>query len=43
VTDDEMGLPGKITPAHLKEFPDDSIRLATVEAEADKQWSQKRE
>jgi hypothetical protein len=42
VTNDDMSLTGKIALAHLKEFPDYYTRLATLEAEADKYWSQKR-
>jgi len=43
VTNDDMGLTGKIALAHLKEFPDYYTRLAALEAEADKQWAKKRE
>ena len=42
VTNDDMGLTGKIALAHLKEFPDYYTRLAILEADADKQWAQKR-
>ena len=42
VTNDDMGLTGKIALAHLKEFPDYYTRLATLEAEADKHWAKKR-
>jgi len=42
VTNDDPGLTGKIALAHLKEFPDYYTRLATLEAEADKQWAKKR-
>jgi hypothetical protein len=42
VTNDDMGLTGKIALAHLKEFPDYYTRLAALEAEADKQWAKKR-
>ncbi len=43
LTNDDMGLTGKIALAHLKEFPDYYTRLATLEAEADKHWAKKRE
>ena len=43
VTNDDLGLTGKIALAHLKEFPDYYTRLATLEAEANKQWARKRE
>ena len=43
VTNDDMGLTGKIALAHLKEFPDYYTRLATLEAEAGKHWARKRE
>ncbi len=43
VTNDDMRLTGRIVLAHLKEFPAYYSRLATVEAEADKQRAQKRE
>jgi hypothetical protein len=43
VTNDDMSLTGKIALAHLKEFPDYYTRLATLEAEAVKQWAKKRE
>ena len=43
VTNDDMSLTGKIALAHLKEFPDYYTRLATLEAEAGKQWAKKRE
>ncbi len=42
VTNDDMGLTGKIALAHLKEFPDYYTRLAILEAEADKHWAKKR-
>ena len=42
VTDDDVSLTGKIALAHLKEFPDYYIRLANMEAEADKQRAKKR-
>lgn len=42
VTDDDMGLTGKIALAHLKEFPDYYTRLAALEAEADAYWAKKR-
>jgi len=43
VTNDDMSLTGKIALAHLKEFPDYYTRLATLEAEASKQWAKNRE
>ena len=43
VTNDDLGLTGKIALAHLKEFPDYYTRLAILEAEANKQWARKRE
>ena len=42
VTNDDLSLTGKIALAHLKEFPDYYTRLATLEAEADKQRAKKR-
>ena len=39
VTDDDLGLTGKIALAHLKEFPDYYTRLAKMEAEADAYWA----
>jgi len=42
VTNDDLSLTGKIALAHLKEFPDYYIRLANMEAEADKQRAKKR-
>jgi hypothetical protein len=38
VTNDDMGLTGKIAWAHLKEFPDYYTRLDAMEAEADAYW-----
>ncbi len=35
VTNDDLGLTGKIAWAHLKEFPDYYTRLDRLEAEAD--------
>jgi len=43
VTNDDLSLTGKIALAHLKEFPNYYTRLATLEAEASKQWAKKRE
>ena len=43
VTDDDLSLTGKIALAHLKEFPDYYTRLATLEADADKQRAKKRQ
>ncbi|MCX8074015.1 MAG: hypothetical protein N2749_00300 [Clostridia bacterium] len=42
VTNDNPILTGKIALAHLKEFPDYYIRLAVLEDEAKKYWSQKK-
>lgn len=42
VTDDDEHTTGKIALAHLKEFPDYYTRLAAMEAEADRYWSQHR-
>ena len=43
VTNDDLGLTGKIALAHLKEFPDYYTRLAALEADADKQRAKKRQ
>jgi hypothetical protein len=40
VTNDDPLLTGKIALAHLTEFPDYYTRLATMEAEAKRFWSQ---
>jgi hypothetical protein len=42
VTNDDVGLTGKIALAHLKEFPDYYTRLAQLEADADNYWVKKR-
>ena len=39
VTNDDPLLTGKITSAHLNEFPDYYTRLAKMEEEADKFWA----
>jgi hypothetical protein len=41
VTNDDPWLTGKIAWAHLAEFPDYYTRLAQMEAEANRFWSQK--
>lgn len=38
VTEDDALITGKITLAHLKEFPEYYIRLSAMEKEADKYW-----
>jgi hypothetical protein len=40
VTDDDEETTGKIARAHLNEFPDYYTRLAKMEAEAERYWSQ---
>lgn len=40
VTDDDEQTTGKIARAHLNEYPDYYTRLATMEAEAEKYWSE---
>jgi hypothetical protein len=40
VTDDDEGTTGKIAWAHLNEFPDYYTRLAAMEAEAERYWSE---
>jgi len=40
VTNDDLGLTGKIAWAHLKEFPDYYTRLDKLEAEADEFWTE---
>jgi hypothetical protein len=42
VTNDDLGLTGKIAWAHLKEFPDYYTRLDRLEAEADAYWASRR-
>jgi hypothetical protein len=42
VTNDDIGLTGKIAWAHLKEFPDYYTRLDRLEAEADAYWASRR-
>jgi DNA-directed RNA polymerase alpha subunit len=40
VSDDDEETTGKIARAHLNEFPDYYTRLAKMEAEAEKYWSE---
>ncbi len=40
VTDDDEHTTGKIAWAHLNEFPDYYTRLAAMEAEAERYWSE---
>ena len=42
VTNDDLTITGKITLAHLKEFPDYYSRLDKLEAEADEYWASRR-
>ncbi len=42
VTNDDLGLTGKIAWAHLKEFPDYYTRLDRLESEADAYWASRR-
>jgi hypothetical protein len=42
VTNDDLGLTGKIAWAHLKEFPDYYTRLDKLEAEAGAYWTSRR-
>ncbi|MBF0474820.1 MAG: hypothetical protein HQK59_03140 [Deltaproteobacteria bacterium] len=42
VTDDDMTVTGKISWAHLKEFPDYYTRLDKLEAEANAYWATRR-
>ena len=42
VTNDDIGLTGRIAWAHLKEFPDYYTRLDQLEAEADAYWASRR-
>jgi len=39
VTNDDALITGKITLAHLKEFPDYYTRLSAMEKEADEYWA----
>jgi hypothetical protein len=41
VTDDDELVTGKIARAHLNEFPDYYTRLAAMEAEAERYWSER--
>jgi hypothetical protein len=41
VTDDDEQTTGKIAWAHLKEFPDYYTRLAAMEQEAERYWSER--
>jgi hypothetical protein len=41
VTDDDEETTGKIAWAHLNEFPDYYTRLAKMEADAERYWSQR--
>jgi hypothetical protein len=41
VTNDDPLTTGKITLAHLKEFPDYYIRLSQMEEDADEYWQNK--
>lgn len=41
VTDDDELVTGKIARAHLNEFPDYYSRLAAMEAEAERYWSER--
>jgi Protein of unknown function (DUF5661) len=43
VTDDDELATGKIARAHLNEVPDYYTRLAQMEAEAERHWSEHRE
>ncbi|MGB6995131.1 MAG: DUF5661 family protein [Thermoanaerobaculia bacterium] len=42
VTEDDLAVTGKISLAHLKEFPDYYTRLAKMEAEAEDYWSNRK-
>jgi hypothetical protein len=42
VTNDDLGLTGKIAWAHLKEFPDYYTRLDRLESEAKAYWAARR-
>jgi hypothetical protein len=41
VTDDDEDTTGKIARAHLNEFPDYYTRLAAMEANAERYWSER--
>ena len=43
VSDDDELTTGKIAWAHLNEFPDYYTRLAEMEAEAERYWSERRQ
>ncbi len=43
VSDDDEITTGKIAWAHLNEFPDYYTRLAEMEAEAERYWSERRQ
>jgi hypothetical protein len=43
VSDDDALTTGKIARAHLNEFPDYYTRLASMEAEAERYWSERRQ
>ncbi len=43
VTGDDPIVTGKITLAHMKEFPDYYVRLERMEREAEAEWSEKRD
>ena len=42
VTNDDLGVTGKIAWAHLKEYPDYYTRLDALEAEAEAYWTTRR-
>ena len=42
VTDDDPIVTGKIALAHMKEFPDYYERLEKMEAEAEREWAERR-
>jgi hypothetical protein len=41
VTDDDEEMTGRIARAHLNEFPDYYTRLAKMEADAERYWSER--
>ena len=43
VTDDDEHTTGKIARAHLNEYPDYYTRLAKMEAEAERYWSEQKD
>ena len=43
VTDDDEMTTGKIAWAHLNEFPDYYTRLAAMEADAERYWSERKQ